>query len=284
VQLNSEIDRLLTLQAQLPPAPAAAQTRADLLMLRAETALCGPVQDPAACIQLCDEVVLHTQDGELRSRAFGHRGLAHLAAYQPDDAEHWLHLAISAAHAAAHPYAEYEAVHWLSKKKLACLELADAAALLERLAQTSEASGVARDSPFHRRDASRLLALQGDTDRSATTFLQYGDLAAATERGRVLTTLACQVHEAEQVHGAAVAGQLLTALSRAATAREPDPAQGGSVAVAAQRLHRRPRGWHPRAFAVDVLDADPAEADAAEAIFRFDVPDLAHLRRQSGRS
>jgi hypothetical protein len=274
---------LLGLQTQLPTSSTARQARAEMLMLRAETALCGPVQDIATCVAACEEVIKETPDGALRSRALGHRGLAHLAAYQPDEAENGLRLAVDAARAAGHPYAEYEAVHWLSKKKLACLELADAAVLLKLLAETSQVSGVARDIPFHRRDASRLLALQGDTVGSVAAFLQYYDLTAAAERDRVLTVLTCQVHEAEAVHGTGYADRLVDALGEATLARAPCSAGMTDPRAAAERLGRRPRGWAPLLFAVAELQVDPGEAGAAEAIFRFDVPDLTRLRRRTGR-
>lgn len=169
------------LEAQL--APDSRSMRAEVLMLRAEFALCGPQQDTSACIELCDQVTALTDDRELTSRAHGHRGLAHLAAYEPEQAETWLHSAIDVARTDRHPYAAYEAMHWLSKKKIACLELDEAWALLQELEEMSEASGVASDTPFHRRDAGRVLALLGDTAGAGTAFVQFFDLVAHHQQG-----------------------------------------------------------------------------------------------------
>jgi hypothetical protein len=258
--------------------------RAEILMLQAETALCGPQQDTAACIGLCDEVVELAEASELTSRALGHRGLAHLAAYQPDEAERWLQAAIAAARTSGHPYEEYEAVHWLSKKKLACLELTEAGDLLDALAATSEASGVASDSPFHRRDASRLLSLRGDAENAGIAFAQYFELAPHSERDRALTVLTCQVHELEALHGPDRANQLASAVEAATVTAVSGPDRQASLARAVTLLQRRPGTWHPLPFATDVLGLDPSEVRAAEAIFRFDVPDLHRLRRQLGRA
>lgn len=120
---------------------------AEALNLYAEVALCGPVQDCARCIELCDRVAAMSSAPEVQSRAYGHRGLAHLAAYQPMEAEQWLDKAIDVARTAGHPYAEYEAVHWLSKKTMACLELERSAELLMQLREMSQTSGVASENP-----------------------------------------------------------------------------------------------------------------------------------------
>lgn len=263
------------LEARLPDSAHA--VHAELLMLRAEFALCGPNQDTQACIDLCDRVAALTADGEIRSRALGHRGLAHLAAYQPDEAEIWLRAAIENARAESHPYAVYEAVHWLSKKKMACLELDEAWALLEQLAETSQDSGVASDSPFHRRDASRVLALRGRTDEAATAFLQYFDLAAR-QQDRAVTVLVCQVAELEAVHGHATADQLVDVVIATAGSLVSDPQRLAELTGVAQTLRTRPADWVALPYAVAVLGVDAGEAAASEAIFRFDVPDLAVLR------
>lgn len=268
---------LQELQAQLPA--SAESVSAEVLMLRAEFALCGPSQDPQECIRLCDQVAASTPGVELLSRAYGHRGLAHLATYQADDAEYWLRQAIAVARADNHPYAVYEAVHWLSKKKMACLELDEARILLEQLETTAQASGVASDTPFHRRDASRVLGLSGEPDPAATAFLQYYDLAER-QRDRALTTLACQVAELETIHRDADATRLLDVVSSAAADIVSDPQHLGALELAVDRLRRRPAGWTVLAYAGDVMGLNPAEAAAAESIFRFDVPDLDVLRRQ----
>lgn len=268
---------LQELQAQLPASAQA--VAADVLMLRAEFALCGPDQDTAACIRLCDQVAASTPGVELLSRAYGHRGLAHLAAHQVEDAEHWLRQAIAVARAEDHPYAVYEAVHWLSKKKMACLELDEAQILLEQLEEMAQASGVASDTPFHRRDASRVLGLRGEPDPAATAFLQYYDLAER-QRDRAITTLACQVAELETIHGPSAAARLLDVTAATAADTVSDPQHLDALATAVDRLRQRPADWTILTYADDVMGLDPAEAVAAESIFRFDVPDLDTLRRE----
>ena len=64
----------------------------------------------AACIRLCDEVVALAPGPELEFRALGHRGLGHLADYDPAAAQVWLDRAVAVARDHAHPYAEYEAL------------------------------------------------------------------------------------------------------------------------------------------------------------------------------
>jgi tetratricopeptide (TPR) repeat protein len=268
---------LQDLQAQLPE--SAETVTADVLMLRAEFALCGPDQDTRACIALCDRIAASAPGVELLSRAYGHRGLAHLAAHQVEDAEHWLRQAIAVARAEDHPYAVYEAVHWLSKKKMACLELDEAQILLEQLEAMARASGVASDTPFHRRDAGRVLGLRGEPDPAATAFLQYYDLAER-QRDRAITTLACQVAELGTIHGAAAAARLLDVTSATAADVVSDPQHLDALVAAADRLRRRPADRPVLDYVSDVLRLDPAEAVAAEAIFRFDVPDLDALRRE----
>jgi tetratricopeptide (TPR) repeat protein len=268
---------LQELQAQLPV--SAETVTAEVLMLRAEFALCGPDQNTQACIELCDQIATSSPGVELLSRAFGHRGLAHLATYQDEDAERWLRQAIAIARDEDHPYAVYEAVHWLSKKKMACLELDEAQILLEQLEAMAQASGVASDTPFHRRDTSRVLGLRGELDSATTAFLQYYDLAER-QRDRAITTLACQVAELETIHGATAANGLLDITSATAADIVSDPQHLDDLVTAVGRLRQRPADWAVLPYVNEVMRLDPAEAVAAEAIFRFDVPDLSLLRRE----
>jgi uncharacterized metal-binding protein len=168
-------------------------------------------------------------------------------------------------------------MHWLSKKKMACLELDAAWALLDQLTEMSQTSGVASDSPFHRRDASRVLALRGQPDDAATTFLQYFDLAGQ-QQDRAITVLACQVAELEAIHGQEAADRLLEVVSAGARDMVSDPQHQADLTAAASSLQARPAGWAVLPYVLDALGIDPNEAVAAEAIFRFDVPDLAVLR------
>ncbi|MEO3786879.1 AAA family ATPase [Actinocorallia sp. B10E7] len=254
------------------------ETLAQALMLHAEIALCGPVQDVERCIQLCDVVAEMSMDPELQSRAYGHRGLAHLAGYDPVAAEQWLNKAIEVAREKEHPYAEYEAVHWLSKKAMACLELDRAWRLLEELARNSKASGVASESPWHLRDSSRVLGLQGRVPEAAQTFSHYYDSGYTHAGGRATTTLACQLHELEQLYGRRAGDAMLNGLTTACDREMVDPERRERLTQHLRALASRPPTWQPVPFAVRWLEAPQAEAEAADAIFRFDVADLPRLR------
>jgi hypothetical protein len=59
-----------------------------------------------------------------------------------------------------------------------------------------------------------------------------------------------------------------------------DPQHLDDLETAVNLLRRRPAGWRVLPYASDVMGLDPAEAVAAESIFRFDVPDLDALRRE----
>ncbi|MDL4773322.1 ATP-binding protein [Actinomadura xylanilytica] len=271
------LERLARLEAESRAADVT-EVLAEVRMLEAEVALCGPVQDPAECVRLCLLVYDMTSDPALQARALGHRGLAYLAGYDAQSADLWLNRAIEVARHKEHPYAEYEAVHWLSKKTIACLELDRSWELLKELARTSDVSGVASESPFHLRDSSRVLGLRGSFDRSATAFARYVDACIRHALDRAFTTLACQVHELEVLFGAEAADEMLRELLRAAEREIVDPDRCVLLQERTGLLTGRDDGWTPVGFAVQTLGARPDEAAAADAIFRFDVGDLAVLR------
>ncbi|WP_378566951.1 hypothetical protein [Nocardia halotolerans] len=251
---------------------------AETLNLYAEVALCGPSQDCARCVELCDQVAAMSTEPEVQSRAFGHRGLAHLAAGQPMEAEQWLQKAIDVARAAGHPYAEYEAVHWLSKKTMACLEVERSAELLAQLREMSQTSGVASENPPHVRDLSRVLGTRGEFPDAANAFAVFTDISQSAAAGRVSTTLACQLAEIESLRGPFAAAEFLDEVLRAANEDFLLADSRELLRGLVERLGARPPGWNPVAFAVAELEVPLADAQAADAIFRFDVPDLGHLR------
>ncbi len=251
---------------------------AEATMLRAEVALCGPVQDAALCIDLCERVATLTVNAEVRSRAFGHRGLAHLAAYDSASAEQWLTRSIEAARSTGHPYAEYEALHWLSKKTMACLELGRSRELLDELARMSGNSGVASENPPHLRDSSRVHALQHRYPEAAEAFAQYVDLVIPGSLGRAEATLACQIHELEAVHGAIAGQRLLAHLRDVCLTEFLSPERRTRLANNLRVLDARSRDWDPVGFAITEFHVAPEDAHAADAIFRFDVPSLPQLR------
>ncbi len=251
---------------------------AEATMLRAEVALCGPVQDTARCIALCDTVASITADARVRSRAFGHRGLAHLAAYDSANAEDWLLRSIEAARSTGHPYAEYEALHWLSKKTMACLELGRSRDLLDELARMSRTSGVASENPPHLRDSSRVHGLQHRYADSAEAFARYLDLVIPGSVGRAEATLACQIHELETVHGLFAGERLLAHLRDVCLTELLSPERRARLTDHLRTLDGRTRDWDPMRFAITELRVAPQDAHAADAIFRFDVPSLRQLR------
>ena len=253
---------------------------ADIMLLRAEIALCGPNQDTPLCIALCDSVARLSDDVELLYRAYGHRGLAHLAAYRPGESEAWLQMAIGIARSHGHPYGAYETLHWLSKKKIACMELDDAQSALAELANMSENSGVAQDSPFHRRDASRVLALIGDSKGAAEEFIEYfDDLDVHLDQDRALTVLVCQVAELDSLFSRQRGDSFLHEVGTVEHVGADPTESRGRLMTAVADLRQRPETLQAVEFAIEVVGVHPNEAHAAEAIFRFDVPDLAELRR-----
>ncbi|NAS22091.1 AAA family ATPase [Herbidospora sp. NEAU-GS84] len=255
---------------------------AGVLMLRAEIALCGPVQDTGRCIELCDIVAEMSGNPELQSRAYGHRGIAHLAAYDHDLSETWLMRAIEVAREKNHPYAEYEAVHWLSKKAIAVLELDRAWQLIDELAYNSNVSGVASENPWHLRDFSRVLGLQGRHAEGAQEFARYFDSSADHALDQAATTLACQLHELEDLHGWDAGQAMFSELVAACDRDVIDPARKKVFAGHLRTLSDRQPGWDPVLFAVEKLNVTASEAEAVHAIFRFAVPDLARLRSFTG--
>ncbi|MBV8539634.1 MAG: hypothetical protein JO063_05890 [Pseudonocardiales bacterium] len=118
----------------------------------------------------------------------------------------------------------------------------------------------------------------GNFAESASTFQRFFDFTTPTTIDRATTTLACQVGELEHLHGRDTADRFL---ARPGTVCLGSQVGWNSPAVLrhqVQELGTRGPSWDPVAFAVDALGTDRAEAEAAEAIFRFDIPDLQLLR------
>ncbi|MEV6274877.1 AAA family ATPase [Nocardia sp. NPDC051832] len=258
--------------------PESDPVHAEAMILKAEIALCGPVQNTARCIELCDAVSAMSSDPEVQSRAYGHRGLAHLAAYDASGAEQWLAKSIDVARANGHPYAEYEALHWLSKKTMACLELDRSWELLEQLARMSQTSGVASENPPHLRDSSRVLGLQLRFDEAADAFARFADVSRPSATGRVAATLALQVRELEDIHGRIAGQRMLNELQRNCGDELLSAERRTRLAEYIRALGDRPADWNPALFAMVELGVTPDDTNAADAIFRFDVPRLSHLR------
>lgn len=252
---------------------------ASALMLEAEADLCGPVQDLSACRENLAKALSLTESASLRSRILGHSGLAHLAAGDVFHAEQDLCEAIRIARDAGHPYDEYEAKHWLSKKKIACLELEDALSLLAELLLVSESSGVAGDAPFHLRDRSRVLALmETDYPAAADDFYRYLSEINSSAGQRTWATLACQLIELSEVRGASAATSFMQSFTDVVAQHDSgwdlSPFQTIVEECTTEEV-TDPVDWLSAR-----LDVPRGDIAAALAIFQFDIPNLGALRQR----
>ncbi|MGH3854729.1 MAG: hypothetical protein ACRDR6_14795 [Pseudonocardiaceae bacterium] len=201
-----------------------------------------------------------------------------MARYDAEAAELWLGRAIETARGQGNKHAEYQALHWLSKKAIACLELERALRLIQQVTRISESTGAVSKSVVHLRDLSRTLGLLGNLAESASTFQRFFDFTTPTTIDRATTTLACQVGELEHLHGRDTADRFLTQLGAVSLSSRVGWKSPDVLRYQVQELSTRRSSWDPVAFAVDALGADRAEAEAADAIFRFDIPDLQLFR------
>lgn len=250
--------------------PPNAASLARALMLRAEAELCGPRQDTAACLETLRQVLASTTEDDLEARALGHRALALLAAYRPDEAATAFEGCLEAARRSGDPYVIYEAVHWESKRAIAVLALDEADRRLDQLKEISRRHGVAGQRPYHARDLSRVRGLQGRHREAAEAFRDYWRRQQASNPARAVDTLALQVAELRDLQGAQAASAFLDELGGVC----PEP----EVASLRQAFQEAGEGFEAEAFCLREAGIDPSELGDADAIFRFDVPDLAQLR------
>lgn len=254
-------------------APLHAQAR----LLLAETQLCGPQQDLDGCTETLRELLSGDLDVATRSRAIGHLGLTALARHEPATAQGFLEEAILLGKQSERPFDEYEAVHWLSKKQMACLELTEAARSIGRLQEISETYGIAGDTPFHDRDLSRVLGLFGDQEEAARLCVRYIDSSGSTD-GIVISTLAFQLAELAEIRGRDVSVSMAKRLIDLAPGHMYDSSRR-DLASRAVRLLLDAADIVAVAndpSALDVVDADHRNASD---VFRFNVPDLNRLRQ-----
>lgn len=244
--------------------------QARALMLRAEAELCGPHQDTEACLSTLQEVILQSSEPDLTARALGHTALALLAAYRPEDALTTFEGCVVVARQSGNPYVIYEAIHWQSKCAMAILALDEAERLLAELNEISQKHGVAGHRPYHARDLSRVRGLQGRFDEAADIYQIYWDRQQQSNRNRGVDTFALQVAELCSVIGLEAA----TALMDRMLSARPDPV----LARMSSALGLAGVSFDARAFCVDQEGIDLTEFRDADAIFRFDVPDLKKLR------
>lgn len=252
---------------------AAGGVEARALMLRAEAELCGPIQRTGACLDTLQEVLRRSEDDDLTARALGHTALALLAEYRASDAQKAMQECVSVARESGDAYVIYEAIHWESKIAMALLSLDEAERLLAELAAISQKHGVAGQRPYHARDLSRVQGLQGKVREAAGSYCAYFDLQQGSNRDRAIATLAAQVSELREVHGADAARALVAELVSIC----PDPAFSSLSAT----LEHAGAVFDAQAFCVEQMGISRSDYLEAEAIFRFDVPSLETLRGQS---
>lgn len=254
---------------------------ADVAILEGEIALCGLPPDPGSARRKFEAALDLSDDPELAYRAQGHIGLCWLAEYNPEQAFANLDAALDIAERVPHPWFSYEARHWRSKAEMACLRLEEASASLDYLEQVASSSGVASTVPFHLRDRSRVQGLAGDLRAAARTCIRYAEavygLLNDMQWRRALTTIACQALElhsrARDVF--AFASMLQQELARSALGSQAQEL----VVTACRRGVEASSREELRADLATSVIASPEIFDAAEALFRFDVQDLARLRR-----
>jgi tetratricopeptide (TPR) repeat protein len=281
--------RNLRMQQNWEPATQAldslfAQDLSDELMARsklllAEILLTGPGQDLDRVFTLCSEAENLTGNPQVHLRAVGHRGLAHLAAGSALPAEEVLQQALELALSLNDPYAEYEATHWLAKKHLAALELAQATLLLARLEQLTERYGIYRANPRHLRDQARVMALSADVAQAAVLISEFVRLAFDGLPGRTLASVVCLVHELDGIAGKEAGDKMIDALH--AEARRLDDS---SLSHLFELLRMRRLDWDPAELAArsDLVTDD--DARSAVATFHFYMAHFSDFRVRPPRT
>lgn len=252
--------------------------RAATLLLQAEVILHGPNQDPDQCVQLCKEVTRTSTDAAMVVRALGYRGLAHLVAYDCEQAQHWLSRAVDVAEESGSPSVVYEALHRYSHKTIACLEIDRSWRLLQRLAAMPQAVEGAGEYPPQLRDASRVLGLQRNYARAAEAFVRYLAATAEPQLGRVGVTLACQLSELVQRDGVPAGESLLAELRSCSVEDLLSSPRRALLSRYWEVFADLPADWDPIDLSRTELGATSDDTHAADAQFRFDVPDLDKLR------
>jgi hypothetical protein len=265
-QLAEQLDFILNGTYGSPD--SGSQARA--LMLRAEAELCGPVQDTEACLSTLQDVIIRSSEDDLTARALGHRALALLAAYRPEEASLSFDECVAVARRSGNPYVIYEAVHWQSKFAMAILSLNDADRLLAELNDISSKHGVAGQRPYHARDLSRVRGLQGRFSEAAASYRVYWDRQQNSNRDRGIDTLALQVSELYSVHGAEAGIALMSEVLSLCS----DPV----LDTLSSALSQVEGCFDAETFCIERLGIDRSEFRDSDAIFRFDVPDLNKLR------
>ena len=273
-----------TVLAELPQliadltAMQANRLRVHALMLLAETQLCGPHQDLLGCNETLEQLRDLELDAATLSRVVGHLGLVALALHDPVNATHLLDEAIQQGKTSSRPYDVYEAIHWMSKKQMACLELEEAAGSIAELQAISERHGIAGDTPFHDRDLSRVLGLLGRAEDGARFCVRYFDGSGSPD-GVVASTLALQVAEIAELKGRDAANTFLCAFIQAAPGQMYDSSRRELASRLASVLSEV-RNLQAAANDPVVIGVSDFDHNNALALFTFNVPNLQGLREE----
>lgn len=257
--------------------PITCEDKAQALMLQAESELCGPEQDTDSCLRTIEAVLKLTKDDVLVSRARGHWALLLLSLGDTVGAAVQFEGCLAAAERSAHPPAQFEALHWKSKFAMAVLDLDLAEDLLVRLNELSDRHGIARDSRPHSRDVSRVRGLQGRSAEAAKEFLGYWRQLPEEALLTATATLALQSAELLDLGGRDAARVFQEALwaEVSQSSAERDARLAGVVRILTHSLYY----VDVRRLCLEELEVSDACFTQADAIFRFDVPDLFALRK-----
>jgi tetratricopeptide (TPR) repeat protein len=271
--------RLLADQVLARP-DVTANEHASALLLLGQIELCGAPPDPERAIEVFTSGVDIATAPSVLYRLEGHLGLSRLALGQTEEAYALLAKAVETATRTHHPWDRYEAIHWLSKAQIACLQLDEASASLVELEMIVDASGVASTIPFHLRDEARVEALRGVLPMAASLYLDYVSAASAvateTAVQRALATVACQVVELNTMWHHR--GDQLVEQLRLGLAGHPQLPAAQLAATLSVAWGKRTVDELRSAISAGKWPIEMFHFDAAEAIFRFDVLDLPGLR------
>ncbi|MGH3902757.1 MAG: hypothetical protein ACRDTE_00925 [Pseudonocardiaceae bacterium] len=258
--------------------------QAEALLLIAQIHLCGVPQSASEALLALAQARTLTDDSRITYQIIGHIGLSHLALSNASEAFPALYEAVAESNVTRHPYDRYEALHWLSKAQIACLRLDDALVSIEEIERISASSGVAESNPFHVRDRARVLALQGIINEAARLYARYLEsvslLTSPVQFRRALATLPCQVLELREHELVQRGADFASELERCLTATSMTVTQVSDIRAVVQIAPHLRSIYEARTqICHNGLVADE-EFNAAETIFRFDIPDLSSLRRR----
>lgn len=285
-RMINQWEQTLITCAQLKGLPLDDEEEAQRLTLVGEVHLCSPQQDLPAGRQAFEAAIARTPESPASYRALGHLGLLELTTGQWESAFSYLHRAVERAEGSADVFDKYEAIHWLSKAHIAKLNLLEAALCLDELERITRTHGVASASPFHARDRARALGLRGESEASAIQLALFLDSSTGSDShqpfSRALTTVACHLQELKLLELEATAKETAIALAEQLGIQSAlTPSEIRRVWDASQIGLRSPSPEQMLVTLKALPEINSDAVDAADAIFRFDIPDL--WRRRAAR-